>query len=72
MEPLIPLARAIASEADRLQLPCAVVRIDAERRAVIVEGFLEDAPRDLLRSTLVKARLAVEVAGQGRLVVYPS
>ncbi|MEY9934276.1 hypothetical protein ABH926_008941 [Catenulispora sp. GP43] len=36
-EPLIPLARAIAAEAARLEIP-VIVKVDRRRAAVVIEG----------------------------------
>ena len=73
MEPLIPLARAVALEASRLDVPEAVVHIDADLGAVVVEGVSDPGSRARMRLALDKARLHVEGGEAGSaLIVYPS
>jgi hypothetical protein len=72
MEPLIPLARAVAAEIDRLDLYPAAVHIDAGRRVVVVEGVERSDPRRRLIAAFGQARLRVETAERGVLIVHPS
>ncbi len=73
MEPLIPLARAVAAEIDRLDLYPAAVHIDAAQRVVVVEGVEQTDPRQQrLIAAFGKARLRVEAADRGTLIVHPS
>lgn len=72
MEPLIPLARAVAAEIDRLDLYPAAVHIDTGRRVVVVEGVEQTDPRQRLIAAFGKARLRVEAADRGALIVHPS
>jgi hypothetical protein len=73
MEPLIPLARAVAREASRLDVHQAVVHIDTELGAVVVEGVTDPGSRIRMRAALDRARLHVEAGDPGSvLIVYPS
>ena len=72
MEPLIPLARAVAAEIDRLDLYPAAVHIDAARRVVVVEGVERSDPQARLIAAFGKARLRVETADRGILIIHPS
>jgi hypothetical protein len=72
MEPLIPLARAVAAEIDRLDLYPAAVHIDAARRVVVVEGVERSDPQERLIAAFGKARLRVETADRGVLIIHPS
>jgi len=54
LEPLIPLARAIAAEALRLEIP-VVVKVDRGRGAVVVEG---EALQNWGRRTLLEGSLS--------------
>ena len=71
MEPLIPLARAIASEVDRLDAFPAAVHIDSVRSVVVVEGIARPDVGATLQIALMKVGLRVEIVGTGRLIVYP-
>ncbi|GAA1978208.1 hypothetical protein [Catenulispora subtropica] len=72
MEPLIPLARAVASEVDRLGAYPAAVHIDDRLSVVVVEGLAGPEVAALLQYELGRVRLRVEDDGAGRLRVYPS
>lgn len=78
-EPLIPLARAVASEITRLEAELDVelgtVRLDLEARVVVVRGAGLRAwgPRTMLESRLTRCGLRHEThAPEMYLVVYPS
>ncbi|NUP53875.1 MAG: hypothetical protein HOW97_42130 [Catenulispora sp.] len=72
MEPLIPLARAVASEVDRLDAFPAAVHIDEQLAVVVVEGLAGPEAVVRVRHALGRVRLRVEDDGAGRLRVYPS
>ena len=72
VEPLIPLARAVASEVDRLDAFPAAVHIDERLAVVVVEGLAGPDVSARLRHALDRVRLRVEEEGAGRLRVYPS
>lgn len=72
VEPLIPLARAVASEADRIGVFPAAVHIDDRLSVVVVEGLSGPEAVARLRHALGRVRLRVEADGAGRLHVYPS
>ena len=72
MEPLIPLARAVASEVDRLGAFPAAVHIDDRLAVVVVEGLAGPEVAARVRYALGRGRLRVEEDGAGRLRVYPS
>lgn len=72
MEPLIPLARAVASELSRLDAYPAAVHIDVSRSVVVVEGLADPGARARLLTALDRVRLRVEADAHGYLVVYPS
>lgn len=72
MEPLIPLARAVAAEIDRLDLYPAAVHIDTAQRVVVVEGVEHADPQERLIAAFGKARLRVEAVERGVLIVHPS
>ena len=72
MEPLIPLARAVASEVDRLGGFPAAVHIDGRRSVVVIEGLAGPETVARIRLALGRVRLRVEGDGAGRLRVYPS
>ena len=71
VEPLIPLARAVASEVDRLGAFPAAVHIDERLSVVVVEGLSGPEAVARLRHALGRVRLRVEADGAGRLRVYP-
>ena len=70
MEPLIPLARTVASEVDRLGAFPAAVHIDGGLAVVVVEGLSGPDTVARVQRALGRGRL-VEVRGAGRLHVYP-
>lgn len=72
MEPLIPLARAVASEVDRLGAYPAAVHIDGPRSVVVIEGLAGPEAAARVQQALGRVRLRVEADGAGRLRVYPS
>ena len=72
MEPLIPLARAVASEVDRLGAFPAAVHIDGLRSVVVIEGIAGPETAGRIQQALGRVRLRVEADGAGRLRVYPS
>ena len=72
MEPLIPLARAVASEFDRLCVYPAAVHIDGLRCVVVIEGLAGPEAAARVQHALGRVRLRVEADGAGRLRVYPS
>ena len=72
MEPLIPLARAVASEVDRLGGFPAAVHIDDRRSVVVIEGLAGPETTARIQLALGRVRLRVEDDGAGRLRVYPS
>ena len=78
-EPLIPLARAVASEIERLEAELGVelgaVRLDLAARAVVVhgDGLKAWGPRTMLESRLTRCGLRHEThAPDMYLVIYPS
>jgi len=72
VEPLIPLARAVASEVDRLDAYPAAVHIDDRRAVVVVEGLDCAETSARLRVAFARVRLRAEVDESGNLIVYPS
>jgi hypothetical protein len=72
VEPLIPLARAVASEVDRLGGFPAAVHIDDRRAVVVVEGLAGPETVARIQLALGRVRLRVEDDGVGRLRVYPN
>ena len=72
MEPLIPLARAVASEVDRLGGFPAAVHIDDRRCVVVIEGLAGPEAAARIRVALGRVRLRVEADGVGRLRVHPN
>jgi hypothetical protein len=72
VEPLIPLARAVASEVDRLGGFPAAVHIDDRRSVVVIEGLAGPETAARIQLALGRVRLRVEDDGAGRLRVYPS
>jgi hypothetical protein len=72
VEPLIPLARAVASEVERLDAFPAAVHIDGRRSVVVIEGLAGPETVARLQQALKRVRLRVEGDGAGRLRVYPS
>lgn len=78
-EPLIPLARAVFYEVARVEEELGValgaVRLDIEKRTVVVEGtgLLEWGPRTRLEVQLERCGVRHEThAPSMRIVVYPS
>jgi len=74
LEPLIPLARAIAAEAGRLEIPVSV-RVDSATGTVVIEGetLKRWGPRTLIETTLSRNGIHHEThMPRAYIVVFPT
>lgn len=74
LEPLIPLARAIAAEAGRLEIPVSV-RVDSTAGTVVIEGetLKRWGPRTLIEATLSRNGIRHEThMPRAYIVAFPT